>query len=214
MAPLIGKPLAVSPTPGWPAGMAASWSSALLAISGEDFLTVNGKYRDQWTGKLPAAVPDHQQRAAAIRRRLRRDRRPVHRAAAHDVVAWPGGYHLEARIRAQLPGVLNWALMGLAQLETKGGSQPSPRRTPSCHLDDLVSPIRASCATAARSISRMRSRSAHSTRPTGIGPRPRPFAHRPRRRSARICRRAAAATAGAAHDATSDIGSGSMSDCD
>ena len=43
-----------SPTPASTAATRATVVERLLAISGEDTITVNRKYRDQWTGKLPS----------------------------------------------------------------------------------------------------------------------------------------------------------------
>jgi putative DNA primase/helicase len=54
MAPLIGKPLAVISDARLDAGRDASVVvERLLAISGEDTITVNRKHRDQWTGNTP-----------------------------------------------------------------------------------------------------------------------------------------------------------------
>ena len=54
LAPLLGKSLAVISDARLDAQRDASVVvERLLAISGEDTITVNRKYRDQWTGKLP-----------------------------------------------------------------------------------------------------------------------------------------------------------------
>ena len=64
LAPLIGKPLAIISDARFVGKNGNIVVERLLSISGEDTLTVNRKYRDQWTGKLPSRAARHQQRAA------------------------------------------------------------------------------------------------------------------------------------------------------
>jgi putative DNA primase/helicase len=54
LAPLLGKPLAVISDARLSGRGSQVVVERLLAISGEDTITVNRKYRDQWTGKLPS----------------------------------------------------------------------------------------------------------------------------------------------------------------
>ena len=56
LAPLLGKTLAVVSDARLNGRGAHVVVERLLSISGEDTLTVNRKYRDQWTGKLPARL--------------------------------------------------------------------------------------------------------------------------------------------------------------
>jgi putative DNA primase/helicase len=56
LAPLIGKPLAVISDARFAGRDASIVVERLLSISGEDTLTVNRKFRDQWTGKLPTRL--------------------------------------------------------------------------------------------------------------------------------------------------------------
>ena len=56
LAPLLGKSLAVVSDARLNGRGAHVVVERLLSISGEDTLTVNRKYRDQWTGKLPARL--------------------------------------------------------------------------------------------------------------------------------------------------------------
>jgi putative DNA primase/helicase len=56
LAPLIGKPLAVVSDARFAGKDASIMVERLLSISGEDTLTINRKYRDQWTGKLPTRI--------------------------------------------------------------------------------------------------------------------------------------------------------------
>jgi putative DNA primase/helicase len=88
----------------------------LLSISGEDTLTVNRKYRDQWTGKLPSRLhvisnelPQLGDASAAIVGRI---------VLLPLSLSWLGkeDHDLEPRLHAELPGILNWALDGLQRL--------------------------------------------------------------------------------------------------
>ena len=56
LAPLLGKSLAVVSDARLNGRGAHVVVERLLSISGEDTLTVNRKYRDQWTGKLLARI--------------------------------------------------------------------------------------------------------------------------------------------------------------
>src|SRR5262249_51902612 len=56
LAPLIGKALAVISDARFTGKNASVVVERLLSISGEDTLTINRKYRDQWTGKLPCRL--------------------------------------------------------------------------------------------------------------------------------------------------------------
>src|SRR5262245_33113481 len=57
LAPLLGRSLAVISDARFGGGKNASVVvERLLSISGEDTLTVNRKYRDQWSGKLPVRL--------------------------------------------------------------------------------------------------------------------------------------------------------------
>src|SRR5437763_16603023 len=56
LAPLIGKPLAVISDARFAGKDASIVVERLLSISGEDSLTINRKFRYQWTGKLPTRL--------------------------------------------------------------------------------------------------------------------------------------------------------------
>ena len=56
LAPLINKPLAVISDARFVGRNGNIVVERLLSISGEDTLTVNRKYKDQWTGKLPSRL--------------------------------------------------------------------------------------------------------------------------------------------------------------
>jgi phage/plasmid-associated DNA primase len=88
----------------------------LLSISGEDTLTVNVKYKEQWNGKLSCRLhvisnelPKLADASAAIIGRI--VLLPLSRS-------WLGkeNYELETELRSELTGILNWALAGLERL--------------------------------------------------------------------------------------------------
>ena len=118
----------------------------LLSISGEDTLTVNRKYRDQWNGKLPSRLhvisnelPKLGDASTAIVGRIvllllsrswlnREDRT------------------LEPALLRELPGILNWALDGLMRLTIV--NENAFTRLPSgdeaiIEMRDLASPVAA-----------------------------------------------------------------------
>ena len=146
LAPLIGKPLAIISDARFVGRNGNIVVERLLSISGEDILTVNRKYRDQWTGKLPS-------RLHIISNEL-----PKLGDASTAVVgrivlllltrSWLGkeDHELERRLRLELPGILNWALAGLERLTVKNGN--SFTRLPSAEeaiiaMRDLASPVAA-----------------------------------------------------------------------
>jgi putative DNA primase/helicase len=120
LAPLIGKPLAIISDARFVGKNSNVVVERLLSISGEDTLTVNRKYRDQWTGKLPS-------RLHVISNEL-----PRLGDASTAVVgrilllmvsqSWLGreDHELERRLQTELTGVLNWALAGLERLVENG----------------------------------------------------------------------------------------------
>ena len=116
MAPLIGKPLAIISDARLSGKDGNIVVERLLSISGEDTLTVNRKYRDQWTGKLPSRLhvisnelPKLGDASAAIVGRI--ILLPLSRT-------WLGkeDFDLELRLHGELSGILNWCLNGLERL--------------------------------------------------------------------------------------------------
>ena len=142
LAPLLGKPLAVIADARISNRNSSVVVERLLSISGEDMLTVNRKYRDQWTGKLPARfmvlsneLPELGDASAAIAGRF------VTLMLTH---SWLGKEDpkLEPGLHTELPGILNWALDGLARLDQQGRFT-RPRSTDEAFiaLQDLASPV-------------------------------------------------------------------------
>ena len=120
LQPLLGKSLAIISDArsggGKNSGVSSVVVERLLSISGEDTLTVNRKYKEQWTGKLPDRIhiisnelPRLGDASSAIVGRL---------VLLLTKRSWLGreDYELETRLRAEPTGILNWALEGLQRL--------------------------------------------------------------------------------------------------
>jgi putative DNA primase/helicase len=122
LAPLIGKTLAVISDARFAGKDSSIVVERLLSISGEDTLTVNRKYRDQWTGKLPSRLhvlsnelPKLGDASTAIVGRI------VLLLLAN---SWLGkeDHNLEPALHTELTGILNWALDGLRRLTVKNAN--------------------------------------------------------------------------------------------
>lgn len=113
----------------------------LLSISGEDALTVNRKYQSHWTGRLGVRfliltneLPSIKDASQALASRFVVLPMSESFYGREDVL-------LEEKLRAELPGILNWSLRGLARLRRRGyflipKSAEDAIRT----LEDLASP--------------------------------------------------------------------------
>jgi putative DNA primase/helicase len=142
LSTLIGKPLAVISDARLPTGRSSQTVvERLLAISGEDTIDVDRKYRDPWTGKLPSRfmvisneLPKLGDASAAIAGRFV----PLQLSRS-----WLGkeDRELETRLHAELTGILNWSLDGLKRL-TKNDHFTRPESTEEAMdtLMDLASP--------------------------------------------------------------------------
>lgn len=144
LAPLLGKPLAIVSDARLGGRGSQVVVERLLAISGEDAITVDRKYKDQWTGKLPCRfvivsneLPQLGDASAAIANRFL----PLVLGRS-----WLGKEDrgLETDLRGELPGILGWALDGLDRLYGPGGFTvpPSAQETLTT-LIDLASPVAA-----------------------------------------------------------------------
>jgi putative DNA primase/helicase len=144
LAPLIGKPLAVISDARFAGKDSSIVVERLLSISGEDSLTVNRKFRDQWTGKLPT-------RLHIISNEL-----PKLGDASTAVVgrmvlmllerSWLGkeDLTLEPALHAELTGILNWALDGLQRLTITNGNaftRLTSAEEAVAAMRDLASPV-------------------------------------------------------------------------
>lgn len=144
LAPLLGKSLAVISDARLNGRDSSVVVERLLAISGRDTITVNRKYRDQWTGQLPT-------RFLVISNEL-----PHLGDASHAIVgrllvlqlcrSWLGNEDrgLEASLHQELAGVLSWALDGLDRLLEQGRfTRPKAMDDAILALEDLASPVAA-----------------------------------------------------------------------
>ena len=145
LAPLLGKSLAIISDARFTGKNAAVITERLLSISGEDALTVDRKYRDAYTGRLSCRfhiisneLPRLGDASQAIIGRL---------VLIPVTQSWYGkeDLMLEPDLHKELPGILNWALDGLARLTGNGGrftSVPSADEAVET-LRDLASPVAA-----------------------------------------------------------------------
>jgi putative DNA primase/helicase len=114
----------------------------LLAISGEDAVTVDRKYLSHVTVKLPV-------RFMILTNELTRLEDVSGALASHFVVlrltnSWLGKEDpgLEGRLLAELPGILRWAALGWQRLRDRGRLvQPESGRETAEELEHLASPL-------------------------------------------------------------------------
>ena len=116
----------------------------LLAISGEDAISVPRKYKDDWTGRLPTRfvllsneLPAFEDASATI-------------ASRFILLMFRTSFYgrenpkLTAELLEEAPGVFNWCLEGLDRLVERGAFvQPQASRSAIRHLEDLASPVSA-----------------------------------------------------------------------
>jgi putative DNA primase/helicase len=124
LAPLLGKSLAIISDARSGGGKNSSVVvERLLSISGEDTLTVNRKYKDQWNGKLSVRfhiisneLPNLGDASSAIIGRL---------VLLLTTQSWLGkeNHQLETQLSAELTGILNWSLQGLRRLAIDNKNQ-------------------------------------------------------------------------------------------
>jgi putative DNA primase/helicase len=144
LAPLLGKPLAIIADARLGGGSANAVVERLLSISGEDWLTVDRKYREQWSGKLPTRVmllsnelPRFGDASGAIAGRF------VILSMSRSFLGREDP-SLTGTLAAELPGILNWALEGLDRLDARGRFTVPPSSDEAVlALRDLVSPVAA-----------------------------------------------------------------------
>jgi putative DNA primase/helicase len=144
LAPLLGKTLAVVSDARLNGRSASVVVERLLSISGEDTLTVNRKYKEQWTGKLPTRLmlcsnelPQLGDASMAIAGRF---------VPLLLTRSWLGkeDHGLEVELRRELPEILNWSLRGLERLGKNGRfTRPSGADEAMVALQDLASPVAA-----------------------------------------------------------------------
>ncbi|MBD0423502.1 NTP-binding protein [Streptomyces sp. TRM S81-3] len=152
LSTLVGKPLAVISDARLSANDNSQVVERLLTISGEDTIDIDRKYRQPWTGKLPTRLmilsnelPHFGDSSGVIARRF---------IVLNMTVSWLGKEDstLTDKLTAEMPGIINWALDGLARLETTGRiTEPVSSREAVTTMQDTASPtsafLRERCAT-------------------------------------------------------------------
>ncbi|MEV6124308.1 phage/plasmid primase, P4 family [Streptomyces sp. NPDC052077] len=152
LSTLVGKPLAVIADARLSGNDNSQVVERLLTISGEDTIDIDRKYRQPWTGKLPTRLmilsnelPHFGDSSGVIARRF---------VLLNMTVSWLGKEDptLTDRLAAEMPGIINWALDGLARLQRTGRiTEPASSREAVTTMQDTASPtsafIRERCAT-------------------------------------------------------------------
>ena len=145
LQPLIGKPLAIVSDAR--IGGRADVSivvERLLAISGEDAITVDRRNREAWTGRLPTRflmltneLPRLGDASGALASRFVLLLLTRSFFGKEDTA-------LVSKLLAELPGILNWAIDGRDRLVRRGHFvQPDSASQAAEELADLGSPVRA-----------------------------------------------------------------------
>lgn len=151
LSSLLGKPLAVISDARLSGKDGGQVVERLLTISGEDTIDIDRKFRDPWTGKLPTRLmiltnelPNFGDSSGVIARRF---------VVLSMTVSWLGkeDTRLTEKLAAEMPGILNWALEGLARLERNGRiTEPPSSREAVTIMQDTASPtsafVRERCA--------------------------------------------------------------------
>ena len=114
----------------------------LLSISGEDAVTIDRKHKTAWTGSLPTRfmiltneLPRIWDSSGASVSRLFVLRLTKSFLGQEDT-------KLTDRLATELPGILNWSLYGLKQLQERGQfRQPKSSKEIIRQLEDLGSPV-------------------------------------------------------------------------
>jgi putative DNA primase/helicase len=143
LSPLIGKPLAII-SDARLGGPAHTVVERLLSITGEDTLTIDRKYREPWNGKLPTRfviltneLPAFKDASGVIANRFLTLRMTESYLGREDL-------DLGVKLRADLPGILNWSLEGLDRLNRNGRfTVPASSRDAATLMADLASPVSA-----------------------------------------------------------------------
>ncbi len=143
LQPLVGKPLAAISD----ARLGARADNMvaverLLSISGEDTITIDRKYRDPWTGRLPTRfmiltneLPRFSDSSGALASRF------VMTILTRSFYGQENPA-LTLQLLEESPGIFNWALEGLDRLRARGYfSTPKSAGEAQRHLEDLASPV-------------------------------------------------------------------------
>ncbi|MEU5302750.1 phage/plasmid primase, P4 family [Streptomyces noursei] len=152
LSTLVGKSLAVISDARLSGSDNSQVVERLLTISGDDTLDVDRKFKQPWTGKLPSRLmilsnelPHFGDSSGVIANRF---------VLLSMRVSWLGKEDptLTDRLTAEMPGILNWALEGLARLQrTSRITEPASSRDAVTTMRDTASPtsafVRERCTT-------------------------------------------------------------------
>ena len=144
LSPLLGKPLAIVSDARLGNIPSHTVVERLLSITGEDMLTVDRKYREPWSGKLPTRfvilsneLPKFKDSSGAIANRLVILQMTESFLGREDRT-------LDKRLSLELAGILNWALEGLDRLIHNGRfTVPESSDDATKLMMDLASPMSA-----------------------------------------------------------------------
>lgn len=122
----------------------AEMTENLLSISGEDAVSINRKNKSYWEGRLKVrfvictnVVPMVSDASGAIASRF------VALVMKHSFLG-KENHRLQEDLSEEMPGILNWAIEGLRQLEACGRIEsPASARETLNELDELSSPVKA-----------------------------------------------------------------------
>jgi len=155
MASMIGKSAAIIGDAHIPSGAnAALITDRLLGVSGEDVQTIPRKNREDWIGRLPTrfillsnSLPKLVDASGALPSRFLILRLVRSFLGVEDT-------GLEAKLLAELPGILLWSIEGWKRLKAQGRfTVPASSAEAVAELDDLGSPtkafVRETCTVAA-----------------------------------------------------------------
>ena len=145
LQPLVGKPLAAIADARLGTRTDALVAvERLLSISGEDAITIDRKYRDPWTGRLPTRfllltneIPAFTDASGALASRF-----IIHTFSR----SFYGDENpkLTDELLEEAPGIFNWCLEGFDRLQERGHfEQPASSTAAMQHLSDLASPVSA-----------------------------------------------------------------------
>ncbi|MFF8020076.1 phage/plasmid primase, P4 family [Streptomyces sp. NPDC007896] len=152
LSTLIGKSLAIISDARLSGNDNSQVVERLLTISGDDTIDIDRKYREPWTGRVPSRLmilsnelPHFGDSSGVIANRF---------ILLSTRLSWLGKEDptLTDRLTAEMPGILNWALDGLARLQRNGRiTQPKSSREAITTMQDTASPtsafVRERCTT-------------------------------------------------------------------
>jgi putative DNA primase/helicase len=144
LQPLVGKPLGLISDARLSGRDSKVVVERLLSVSGEDCLTIDRKYKDPWTGRLPT-------RFVVLTNELPRLTDSSRALASRFVVfvlrnSFYGNENpgLTDELLTEAPAIFNWALEGLVRLNKRGYFvSPALGREAVQQLEDLSSPVSA-----------------------------------------------------------------------